>query len=103
MYNYEFEKNNEKIIYEGQDKVVDVSDKTYNLSVVVTNKNLLFFNNANKFHALNGRGMQIPAEYLLELTIPLDNINYSIEEGNTYINYKNTDIVIFEFELEEYI
>ena len=103
MYHYEFQKNDEKMVYENPEGLVEIGDKSYDLSVVVTNKNLLFFNNANKFNALISRGVQIGAEYYLELTIPLKNLNYSIEDGNTFLNYQSVDIIIYNFELNKVI
>ena len=100
MYSYDFKSKEEKVLYEKRDAIVEIKDKTYELSVVVTNKNLLFFNNANKFHALNSRAISIQPEYLLELTIPLENLKYSVEDGNTYIFYQDTDIIIYNFELK---
>ena len=103
MYHYEFLKNDEKMLYENPKGMVDVGEKNYDLSVVVTNKNILLFNNANKFNILIGRGIQIQPEYYLELTIPLTNLDYSVEDNNTYIMFNDTDIVIYNFNIEEFL
>ena len=103
MFNYDFTKNKEKAIYEDRSVLLDINNKEYNLAMIITNKNILLFNDTNKNNILRGRGIDIQPDYLLELSISLDKINYVIEEGNTYIKYKETDIIIYNFDLTKVI
>ena len=57
MYNYDFKGNNEKTIFEKENSIVEINDNTYNLSILVTNKNILLFKNINVDNVLNTRGM----------------------------------------------
>ena len=103
MFNYDFTKNKEKAIYEDRSILLDINNKEYNLAMIITNKNILLFNDANKNNILRGRGIAIQPDYLLELSIPLNKINYVVEEGNTYIKYKETEIIIYNFDLTKVI
>ena len=103
MFNYDFTKNKEKAIYEDRYVLLDINNKEYNLAMIITNKNILFFNDANKNNILRGRAIAIQPDYLLELSLPLDKINYVVEEGNTYIKYKETEIIIYNFDLAKII
>ena len=103
MFNYDFTKNKEKAIYEDRSVLLDINNKEYNLAIIITNKNILLFNDANKNNILRGRGIAIQPDYLVELSIPLNKINYVIEEGNTYIKYEQEDIIIYNFDLTKVI
>lgn len=103
MFNYDFAKNKEKAIYEDRSVLLDINNKEYNLAMIITNKNILFFNDANKNNILRGRGIDIQPDYLLELSLPLNKISYVVEEGNTYINYKETEVIIYNFDLTKVI
>ncbi len=101
MYNYDFKKNEEQIVLEKENGIVEIKDNTYNLSIVVTNKNILLFNNVNKNNPLSGRGVLMPEEYYLELAIPLQTLDYEVEDNNTIINYKNAEIVLYDLNINE--
>ncbi len=103
MYNYDFELNEEKVICEKNNAIVEISNKTYELSILITNKNILFFNNVNKNNPLNSRGMYMPPEYLLETRIPIKELKYICKENNTYLNYKNTEVIVYDFKLSDYL
>lgn len=101
MYNYDF--TNEKAVYENRNSIIDINNKTYNLAIIITNKNILFFNDINKNHVLNSRGMSMPSNFLLELKIPKNKCNYVFEEGNTYLKYQKTDIILYKINLNLYM
>lgn len=103
MYSYDFKKEYENVLYENRNMIIEIDDNSYNLATIVTNKNLLLFNNLNKNHVLNGRGMTMPSEFVLELKIPLNEINYAVEESGTYIKYNNKEIIIYNFNITEYL
>ncbi len=103
MFNYDFTKNKEKAIYEDRSVFLDINNKEYNLTMIITNKNILFFNDANKNNILKGRGIAIQPDYLLELSLPLNKINYVIEENNTYIKYKEIEVIIYNLDLTKII
>ncbi len=99
MYNYDFKENEEYVLMEMEDSIVDINDTTYTLSVVKTNKNILLFNNANKNNPLGGRAVNLPDDYFLELKIPLNDLDYKVENDNTIINYLNNEIVLYNINI----
>ncbi len=103
MYNYDFKNNNEVTLTEQENLIVDIDNNTYNLSVLVTNKNILFFRNINVGNVLNTRGMYMPPEYELELKIPKDKIKINIEDNNTIINYLDSEIIIYNFNIRAFM
>lgn len=103
MFNYDFESNKEKAIFENRNVILEINNNEYNLCMLITNKNILLFNDVNKNNVLNTRGMYMPPEYLLEMKLPISKISYVVEEGNTYIDYKDDTVVIYNFDLEKYI
>lgn len=101
MYNYEFK--DEKILLENKDGLMEIDNNTYRRSIVITNQNILIFNDVNKNNPLNGRAVSLLSDYLLDLSIPLENIDYKIEDNNTIINYNNKEIVLYNILLNEYL
>ena len=103
MYNYDFKKENEKTLLEHENLIVDIDNNSYNLSVLVTNKNILFFRNINIGNVLNTRGMYMPPEYELELKIPKDKIKINIEDNNTIIKYLDSEIIIYDLNIKAFL
>ena len=104
MYNYDFKNNDEFIVYEKSDGIIDINDKSYYVSVVITNKNILIFNNANRNNPLNGRGIHMMPEYLLELSIPLhEALDYYIDNSSSYIKYANNEIILWNIDLQKFM
>ena len=103
MFNYDFAKNKENAIYENRNVLLDINNKEYNMAMIITNKNILFFNDVNKNNILRGRGIDIQPDYLLELSLPLNKISYVIEEDNTYIKYEQIEVIIYNFDLTKVI
>ena len=103
MYNYNFKSNNENTILEKENVIVDIDNNTYNLSVLVTNKNILLFRNINVGNVLNTRGMYMPPEYELELKIPKDKIKVNIEDNNTIIKYLDSEIIIYNLNIKAFM
>ncbi len=103
MYNYDFKNNNEVTLLEKENVIVDIDNNTYNLSVLVTNKNILFFKNINVGNVLNTRGMYMPPEYELELKIPKDKIKVNIEDNNTIIKYLDSEIIIYNLNIKAFM
>lgn len=103
MYNYDFELNKEKVTFEKNNVIIEISDKTYELNILITNKNILFFNNVNKPNPLIASGIYIPPEYLLEISIPINELEYTCKENDTYLKHKNSKIIIYDFKLTDYL
>lgn len=101
MYNYDFK--NEEVIYENADALVEINDKDYKISVVITDKNILLFNNLNKNNVLNSRGMYMPPDYLLELAIPYKSAKFNYLDGDTYLVYNELKIVFYDIDLSKII
>ena len=93
MYNYDFK--NEKVNYEKTNCFIDVDNKSYVFSMLITDENILLFDNINKNNILNGRGGYLPAENELVLKIPLKNLKYKIKENNTIISFNSKRIITF--------
>ena len=96
MYNYNFD--NEKVLYENINCIVSINDKQLNVSLLVTDKNILLFENIMKNNVLEGRLVSIPAEYELIYKIDLNNTSYKVSDGDTLIA-NNT--VIYNFDLDK--
>lgn len=103
VYSYDFQGNNEQVNVEIAKCFVDIDDNNYCVNVLITNKNILIFHNANQNNVLNNRGMYIAPEYLLELKIPLENLAYDVVDGNTYLNFDKSDIVIYNLDLKRVV
>ena len=103
MYNYDFLENNEQIIKEKVNGIVDINDDTYNFSIVITNKNILLFKDVSKNSPLGARGVFLPEDYVLKASIPLNNLDYTIEDNNTIINYENNEIVLYDVNIQEFV
>ena len=103
MYNYDFKGNNEEVIFEKENAIIEINDNTYNLSVLVTNENVLLFKNANIGNVLNTRGMYMPPDYLLEFKIPKKQMKLEIENNNSIIKYLDKELVIYDLNLKDFI
>ena len=103
MYNYDFKEKNEKTILEKENVIIEINDNTYNLSVLVTNKNIILFKNINIGKVLNTRGMYMPPEYELEFKIDKENMKLEIEDNNSVIKYLDNEIVIYDLNLKGFI
>lgn len=103
MYNYDFKENNEQIILEKNAGVLEINNDIFNRCIVITNKNILLFNDASKNDPLNGRAVSLLNDYILNLRIPLANLNYKEEDNNTIINYNNMEIVLYDLLISKYI
>ena len=101
MYNYEFK--DEQIILEKNDGVMEIDNKVFNKCLVITNKNILVFSDLSKNDPLNSRAVALLSDYYLDLSIPLENIDYKIEDNNTIIHYDNKEIVLYDLLLDKYL
>ncbi len=97
MYNYDFD--NEKVTYEKVNCVAEINQREIFTNILVTDRNLLLFYNPNR-GTLNERtmGVILSPEYELLRKINLEDIKYSCEDNNTYID---NDIVIYDFDLSK--
>lgn len=98
MYNYDF--YNEKVVYENNNTFVNVNKKELYVSLLITTKNILLFQDLKKSSPLNGRELYIMPEYDLLLKIDLGNTSYKVSDGDTLID---NNIVIYNFDLDKII
>mgnify|MGYP003571267778 CR=1 FL=1 len=103
MYNYNFIGNNEEVIFENINPIIEINNKNYYLSILITNKNLLLFEDINKNNALNGSNVYLLSKYELYTKICLKDINYTVNQNDTLINYNNNEIIIYDFDITKYI
>ncbi len=99
MYNYDFQ--NEKVIYENINSFVEIFGKMVNCSILVTDKNILLFEDSEKDRALKGRGIQLPSNYVVFMKIDLKGINYRVDNEDTIINLG--DVILYNINLDKII
>lgn len=100
MYNYDF--NNEKVLFEKLNTLVEINDNTYYLNVLITESNILLFKDLNSdFVKQKTMGVFISSEYELVKSIPLKDLNYKCVEEDTIIN--NEEIVLYDIRLDKVI
>lgn len=98
MYDYNFEK--EKVIKEKNNLNLKFNTDYFLGSVLLTDKNLLIFFDANKDSALKGSGVQVMPEYALLAKIPLKELKYTVTNEETVIN---NNLIIYNFNLKEFL
>ena len=103
MYNYDFLKENEQTIFEQRLVYVEISDKTYEESIIITDKNILLFSNLNKNNVLTGQAMVLPSEYVLDLKIPKKEMKFKIQDNDTFIEYKDIKLIIYDLDISNYM
>lgn len=98
MYNYDF--TNEKVVFEKVNCVAEINQKEVFVSILLTEQNLLLFYNSNR-GILKEKimGVIVGPEYELLLKISLNDIKYTCEDNNTYID--NVNVTIFDFDLSK--
>ena len=98
MYNYDF--NDEFVLYEFNDYLVSVKDKELYLNILITNKNLLlFYDNSKDFIVQKSQGVFVNPNYDLILKLNLNNINHKVVDENSIIN---DNIIIYNFDIKKY-
>ncbi len=98
MYNYDFSKNNEKVIYENTNLVIEKDEKLGTKCLLITNKNILLFDNYNEGTALNTRGLYMPPLYYVIFSEPLKKLNYQVIDNNTYL--KDYNLIFYNLDLD---
>lgn len=98
MYNYDF--TNEKVVFEKVNCVAEINQKEVFVNILITKQNLLLFYNSNigilKEKAM---GVIVGPEYDLLLKLSLNNLKYTCEDDNTYID--NGNVAIYDFDLSK--
>ena len=98
MYNYDFK--NEKVVYENNNIFISINGKELFVSLLITNKNILLFQDLKKNSGLSGREMYIVPEYDLFQKISLHNLKYKIDNDDTLIN---DNIILYNLNIDEYV
>lgn len=103
MYKYDFIKNDEIIVTEYIDIPTDIDDKRILVNILITDKNILLFQDITKNNPLKSYIYEIP-QY--ELVISIDkNIkkeNYNNADNHTQINIENKKIIIYKINVFEW-
>lgn len=98
MYNYNFA--NEKVIFEKVNCVAEINQKEILVNILLTKQNLLFFYNINSgILKEKTMGVIVGPEYDLLLKISLNNLKYTCEGNNTFID--NGNVTIYDFILRK--
>ena len=99
MYNYNFEC--EKIILELVDKNISIDDKEYRVNIIITEDNLLIFENVKANSTLTAKGISEMPEYSLIVKLKINDINYEVDDENTIIDLPQKEIILYQFDLSE--
>ncbi len=103
MYHYHFQDNNEVLLKESLNINIKIEKRYYQVSFVLTDKNLLIFYDLNKDNVLKGRVVQVLPEYELLWKIPLEDLTYKIEDDHLLILINNQKIDCYDFDIEEFL
>ena len=99
MYSYNFEC--EKIILELIDQIISVDDKEYKVNIIITEDNLLIFENVKANSILSAKGISEMPEYSLIIKLKINEINYEVDDENTIIDLPTKEIILYKFDLSE--
>lgn len=103
MYNYDFLKDKEHAINEKEQVLVSFGNKKLLVNIMLTDKNLLFFYDTEKDSPLKCSKMCVVPQYEVLLKLSLDNLDYHIMDNFTEINFKGDVILIYNFNLDDFI
>ena len=103
-YDYNFNEYNESIKEEFFDMAVDIKNKRHLLNIIITDKNILFFYDANKNHPLRYK-VFLPSEYELVLKISFAEIELDNKptKNDSQILVNNQIIIIYNLDLNKYM
>lgn len=101
MYNYDFRDEITKC--ELLNSLIEIDEKSYYYNLLITNKNILLFDNINKNNTLMASAVSLLPNNLLVLKIPIQNIHYKIEDDSTIIFFDNKTFIIYNFNIKNYI
>ena len=101
MYRYEF--IDENVVYEIKDCFVEINKIEFFMNILITNKNILMFQNINKNNVLLSSGIRLPEENELLLSLDFNKINYEVINNNTNILLDEKQIIIYNFDLNNYM
>lgn len=90
MYYYDFKINNEQVLNEATDVNMKFNDKWMIVNILLTNKNIIFFNN-------------IDSRFEVLFKVSLSNMNYNILEDNTILNIDEFSVTLYNFNIDEFI
>lgn len=103
MYNYNFNKNNEKIQNEIPNVEIQLNKCYYLTNIVITNKNLLVFYDMNRDNPLKSQGVQVLPDMNAIISIPKNKLEKRSDNINSYIKYDNSEVILYGIDLDEYI
>lgn len=72
------------------------------MSVVLTNKHFLLFVDGMQNHVLKSRGVSFLAEYDLVFQEKLDDLQYEVKHDDTIVVYKNYQMILRKFDINQY-
>lgn len=98
MYDYNF--NNEKVIKEAVNVNLKFQERYFLANILLTNKNLLIFIDANQDSPLKGSAVNVTPEYVLFAKFDLNNLDYTKDKEEIIIN-KN--LILYNFDLKSFL
>lgn len=103
MYIYDFKATDESIIKEVNNVNIKINENYYLSTFVLTEKNLLIFNDVNRGNPTWGAGTYSFPELHLLYSISLDELNYEKIEDNLFISTVNPIINCYDFDLNAFL
>ena len=99
MYNYNFEM--ERILLEFVENLISIDDSESTCNIIITEENLMIFNNIKKNSVLSAKNIIEMPEYELLIKINLNDIDYEVDDENTTIRYRDKEIILYDFDLSK--
>lgn len=103
MYNYDFDKDKEKIKNEIPNVEIKFNNCYYLTTIVITNKKLLVFYDMNRDNPLKSQGVQVLPDMNAIISIPKKDIELRNDNINSYLKYENKEITLYGINIEDYI
>lgn len=103
MYNYPFRDNEEYVLSEFADVNCQADGSNMLVNILLTNKNILIFKDTDRDNPLKSGGIQTMPEFDVCFKIPLDNMNYTINEEDTILNIDNDVVTLYNFNIKDFI
>ncbi len=101
MYNYPFRDNKEYAISEKSSVNCMFDNKSILVNILLTNKNILIFNDSD--NPIKESKIKNLSEYKVLFKVPLDNMNYKVNDKDTLLNINDSIVTLYNFNIKDFI